>query len=621
MPLKRQLSQPSPAASPARKVPRLITVDIPLSPDPISGAPTVVSPSDTEHVPSPPPSSAHPYYPVTQATHYPISQSNSLQGLQPEELVARLDEMAAQYDQAVDEVGAEIVELQRQLGIARGTSSSQELGSAPPYHAVSRSSSSLGLQSAELVARLEEVTDRYDQTVDEAGAAVLKLQRQLGAAHRRLEASPSFEAPPWRSSSRPVSWERTALQMVDHGYSLRSGGPVTWAAVPQVAAVPLSEEQEALLLRATLHDRGGLCSTRPAPQKFKASSGLAIPVDFDHDPFGSSDLSELEDSESTKDPDPQPGSRKRCRRGHHRSEDAKQKEIRAGRVRLARKAVAAAQMAINTVHLQKFAMEKAVTYKMLKDPSQVECEESVATVLDGDSPQRVVSADGYDVLYRIPGACRGKSLDYVSGLCNDWGHVAKIKKSTANDKKGGYKRTRGALVGTTRLCTLWHAIGHKCDDPTPASDILHSGKTFRAAVDAISGLDMVSAYVMAALEAIDPTQHSLLETLWRKTCEKEKVQQLFDSINGGLAYEGREVVFNRWSDRHWDAQDPHWAWTNILYFGTFTQAQLRFPQINVTVMLHPGDMVFFHGRDLCHEALDWGRGMTCASQKAKNVQT
>ena len=149
---------------------------------------------------------------------------------------------------------------------------------------------------------------------------------------------------------------------------------------------------------------------------------------------------------------------------------------------------------------------------------------------------------------------------------------------------------------------------------------------------------MVSAYVMAALEKIDPTQHSLLETLWKKTCEKEKVQKLFDSINGGLAYEGREVVFNRWSDIHQDEQDPHWAWANILYFGTFRRAKLRFPQLKTTVILHPGDMVFFRGRDLIHDAPDWGRGsrnflvhfthkhmwdymgMMCASQKAPNLQ-
>ena len=112
------------------------------------------------------------------------------------------------------------------------------------------------------------------------------------------------------------------------------------------------------------------------------------------------------------------------------------------------------------------------------------------------------------------------------------------------------------------------------------------------------------------------------------------MQKLFDSVNGGLAYEGREVVFNRESTRHWDQHDPHWAWVSILYFGTFRRGCLRFPQLNISVELHPGDMVFFRGRDLCHDAPDWGPGtrnflvhfthqhmwdhmeMTCASQKA-----
>ena len=65
---------------------------------------------------------------------------------------------------------------------------------------------------------------------------------------------------------------------------------------------------------------------------------------------------------------------------------------------------------LDTVLLENFQMEKAIHYTMFRDTSKVVSEEKTATVLDGDTPQRVVSADGYDVLYRIPGACRGKSL-------------------------------------------------------------------------------------------------------------------------------------------------------------------------------------------------------------------
>ena len=149
---------------------------------------------------------------------------------------------------------------------------------------------------------------------------------------------------------------------------------------------------------------------------------------------------------------------------------------------------------------------------------------------------------------------------------------------------------------------------------------------------------MVSAYVMAALDAIDPLQHYLLKTLWEKTCERKRVQQLFDSINGGLAYEGREVVFNRDSEDHWDQHDPHWSWGNMLYFGTFTLAHLRYPQLNVTAVLRPGDLIFHRGRDLMHNARSRGRGsrnflvhfthqhmwdyigMKCRSSKARNLR-
>lgn len=53
----------------------------------------------------------------------------------------------------------------------------------------------------------------------------------------------------------------------------------------------------------------------------------------------------------------------------------------------------------------------------------------------------------------------------MSSLCNKWGEKAKIKSTVANDRKGGYKTSAGGLVGTTRLSTLWHAIGHKASLP------------------------------------------------------------------------------------------------------------------------------------------------------------
>lgn len=55
-------------------------------------------------------------------------------------------------------------------------------------------------------------------------------------------------------------------------------------------------------------------------------------------------------------------------------------------------------------------MEEAVTYKIIHDHLKVVCEESIITVLDRDTTQCVVSTDGYDLIYYIPGAFQGKAL-------------------------------------------------------------------------------------------------------------------------------------------------------------------------------------------------------------------
>ena len=69
------------------------------------------------------------------------------------------------------------------------------------------------------------------------------------------------------------------------------------------------------------------------------------------------------------------------------------------------------------VQLQNFSLGEAVSYTMHRDTSKVRCEESVPIVLDGDKAQRVVSADGFDVLYRVPAAFEGKSLVRFSSGC------------------------------------------------------------------------------------------------------------------------------------------------------------------------------------------------------------
>ena len=65
------------------------------------------------------------------------------------------------------------------------------------------------------------------------------------------------------------------------------------------------------------------------------------------------------------------------------------------------------------VYLRKFRLEEAVSrnyHNGKRIIDEIPLEESVATVLSGQVPSRVVSADGYPVVVHLPGGLRGKTL-------------------------------------------------------------------------------------------------------------------------------------------------------------------------------------------------------------------
>ena len=118
----------------------------------------------------------------------------------------------------------------------------------------------------------------------------------------------------------------------------------------------------------------------------------------------------------------------------------------------------------------------------------------------------------------------------------------------------------------------------------------------------------MNSFTTTALLAIDPLQYGLLRQVydWRRA--RYKSQVAIASLDKYNLWEGREIMFNRWSKAHWDHNDPHYSWACIVYFGDFAEARMKFRQINVEVCLRPGDVIYLRGRDLLHEVGDWGVG-------------
>ena len=124
----------------------------------------------------------------------------------------------------------------------------------------------------------------------------------------------------------------------------------------------------------------------------------------------------------------------------------------------------------------------------------------------------------------------------------------------------------------------------------------------------MNNLSVVNAYLTSTLLALDSLQYGLLNEVYQYRIRSYPSQGLFADADKGNMWECREVMFNRWSERHWDRQDPHLAWAAIVYTGTFTGAYFQFPELSLRLKLSPGDVVFFRGRDLLHEVPPWESG-------------
>ncbi len=146
------------------------------------------------------------------------------------------------------------------------------------------------------------------------------------------------------------------------------------------------------------------------------------------------------------------------------------------------------------------------------------------------------------------------------------------------------------------------------DPPVVCADVRRTGQSYEGAFKLFAELDLVNSFCTTGLLALDPLQYGLLRRVYDWRREKYKSQVAIAALDKYNLWEGREIMFNRWSNPHWDHNDPHYSWACIVYFGSFTEARMKFRQIDTEVRLRRGDVVYLRGRDLLHEVEDWGDG-------------
>lgn len=146
------------------------------------------------------------------------------------------------------------------------------------------------------------------------------------------------------------------------------------------------------------------------------------------------------------------------------------------------------------------------------------------------------------------------------------------------------------------------------DTLVPSSDTIASGKTLAASCTMFRTMEHLSTRVNEVTRIADPIFYDNLLRLREAVQKKHALAEAFNAIDS-LAYEGREILFNRMSGIHNDSQDPPLAYAGLKVAGDFTSGgQLEVPELNLRLRMLPGDFSLIRGRVLKHGILPWEGG-------------
>lgn len=263
--------------------------------------------------------------------------------------------------------------------------------------------------------------------------------------------------------------------------------------------------------------------------------------------------------------------------------------------------------------------------------------------LDGKHPRRVLSEDGYDLVYHIPNGIKEKSrvslIFYTNSripelraqtiftdLLVDYGQSVNLQPATTADRfhrnnPNSYTIRKGEVAGVKHFVKSWHGIGRtvsatgisertgelilvQTSPPVISGDYLQTASGFHHATALLSNLTFLSIRVNEWLRVIDPLQYQSLETLMTKV-EKDHPYMKALKILDPLLMEGRAIMYNRTTPPHRDSRDPRVAWSCLVVLGRITSGALFISRLNLRVRYMPGDVVWIRGHLLEHEVEVW----------------
>ena len=121
-------------------------------------------------------------------------------------------------------------------------------------------------------------------------------------------------------------------------------------------------------------------------------------------------------------------------------------------------------------------------------------------------------------------------------------------------------------------------------------------------------LSIVTRYVLAAFSHAHSEQYEQLGRVFQWRVNSLASQKAMAAVDPGMWFEGRKLQFNRFSWPRFHIQDPDWGSVIIVYYGTLECCTPELRQLNMEVILRPGDQVMFRSKDVLHEVEDWASG-------------